>query len=217
MSNPTGEARAVRTAYALRAKEYIEVLGTLEVMSAVDRLAIATWARQVDGRIIDAGCGPGHWTDYLRDLGTEIVGVDIVPAFIESARSRFPDTTFKLGELNALPAESASLGGILAWYSVIHLSPTLLPATFQEFARCLAPGGKLLLGFFEGHRVEEFDHAVTTAHFWSVDEMTRLLADAGFEVTEVQTRIDPGARPHAAIAAQRAHGPSRRVQPNRRP
>lgn len=202
MTNPSGEAHAVRAAYALHAEEYIEVLGTLEVMSAVDRHAIAAWARQVDGRIIDAGCGPGHWSAYLRDLGAEIEGVDMVPAFIESARSRFPDTTFNLGELNPLPAESASLGGILAWYSVIHVSPALVPATIQEFARCLASGGKLLLGFFEGQHAEAFDHAVTTAYFWSVDEMTRVLADAGFEVTEVQTRIDPGARPHAAITAQ---------------
>lgn len=199
------ESQVVREAYESRAIEYTKVLGSIEAMSPVDLVAIEGWFRGIEGRIVDAGCGPGHWTAHLRNLGADIEGVDMVPAFIDGARSRFPETTFRLGDLDALPVQSASLAGILAWYSVIHLSPELLPATIQEFTRCLAPGGSLLLGFFEGQQVETFDHAVTTAYFWPVEEMARLLADAGFEITEVRTRADPGARPHAAIASQLNH------------
>ena len=202
MTDPASDARTVRAAYGLRAEEYIGALGSLEVMSPMDRAAIEEWARGIDGHLIDAGCGPGHWAAHLRDLGADIEGIDIVLAFIDSARARFPDARFRLGELDALPVESASLTGILAWYSVIHASPEQLPAIIREFARCLAPDGKILLGFFEGQQVVPFDHVVTTAYFWPVSEMTRLLEDAGFEVLGVQTRTDPGARPHAAIIAR---------------
>ncbi|MGO1735203.1 MAG: class I SAM-dependent DNA methyltransferase [Leucobacter sp.] len=203
--NTEYESHVVREAYESRAIEYTKVLGSIEAMSPVDLAAIEGWSRGIDGRIVDAGCGPGHWTAHLRDLGADIEGIDMVPAFIDGARCRFPDTTFSLGGLDALPVQSASLAGILAWYSVIHVSPELLPATIQEFARCLEPGGSLLLGFFEGQRVETFDHAVTTAYFWPLEEMARLLTDAGFEVTEVRTRTAPRARPHAAIVAQLSH------------
>lgn len=202
MTDPARDVQTVRAAYGLRAEEYIGALGSLEAMSPVDRAAIEEWARGIDGRLVDAGYGPGHWTAHLRDLGADIEGVDMVPAFIDSARVRFPDATFRLGELDALPVESASLAGILAWYSVIHASPAQLPAIIREFARCLAPDGNLLLGFFEGQHVVPFDHVVTTAYFWQVGEMTRLLEDAGFEVLSAQTRTDPGARPHAAIIAR---------------
>ncbi|MCW4464253.1 class I SAM-dependent methyltransferase [Glutamicibacter sp. MNS18] len=199
------ESQVVREAYESRATEYTKVLGSIEAMSPVDLAAIEGWSRGIDGRIVDAGCGPGHWTAHLRNLGADIEGIDMVPAFIDGARSRFPDTAFRLGDLDALPVKSASLAGILAWYSLIHVSPDLLSVTIQEFARCLEPGGRVLLGFFEGQKVEAFGHAVTTAYFWPVEEMARLLADARFEVTEVRTRADPGARPHAAIAAQLSH------------
>lgn len=202
MTRTGDEAQAVHEAYESRATEYIEVLGSIEAMSPVDQVAIEEWFRGIDGRIVDAGCGPGHWTAHLRGLGADIEGIDMVPPFIDSARRRFPDATFQLGDLETLPVESASLGGILAWYSVIHTSPERLPGILREFARCLAPSGKLLLGFFEGQQVEPFDHAVTTAYFWPVGEMMRIFADAGFEVLDVQTRTDPGSRPHAAMSAR---------------
>lgn len=199
------EPQVVREAYESRAIEYTRVLGTIEAMSPMDLAAIEGWSRGIDGRIVDAGCGPGHWTAHLRKLGADIEGIDMVPAFIDGARSRFPEATFRLGDLDALPVQSTSLAGILAWYSVIHVTPELLPGTIKEFARCLEPGGSLLLGFFEGQQVEAFDHAVTTAYFWPVQEMARLLVDAGFEVTDVRTRADPGARPRAAIASRLKH------------
>ncbi|UBH05001.1 methyltransferase [Leucobacter sp. Psy1] len=196
--------QVVREAYESRAIEYTKALGTIETMSPVDLAAIERWSRGIGGRIVDAGCGPGHWTAHLRNLGADIEGIDMVPAFIEGARRCFPGTTFRLGKLDALPVQAASLAGILAWYSVIHVSPELLPATIQEFVRCLEPGGSLLLGFFEGPQVESFDHAITTAYFWPVNELSRFLVGAGFEVIDVQMRTDPGVRPHAVIAAQLA-------------
>lgn len=48
-----------------------------------------------------------------------------------------------------------------------------------------------------------FDHAVTTAYFWPLDALARLVEEAGFTVTGRHARTDPGARPHGAIIARR--------------
>ncbi|MBD1544477.1 hypothetical protein G9E11_19985 [Arthrobacter sp. IA7] len=51
------------------------------------------------------------------------------------------------------------LAGILAWYSLIHFEPAELPLILGEFARCVKPGGSVLLGFFDGPAGEPFPHA----------------------------------------------------------
>ncbi|MFF8816770.1 MULTISPECIES: class I SAM-dependent methyltransferase [Leucobacter] len=190
-----------RVAYAGRAAEYVAALGDIEGMSPTDRAKIGAWALSLSGPVLDAGCGPGHWTAHLHDLGVEIAGIDMVTEFVASARARFPGVTFQEGTLGALPYPAGALTGILAWYSLIHAPPEQMPALLAEFARCLTPGGSLLVGFFDGPRIEAFDHAVTTAYFWPPAELCRALDSAGFTVVDVETRTDPGHRPHAAIVA----------------
>ena len=58
---------------------------------------IESWGGGVDGPILDAGCGPGHWTAHLSALGHEACGVDPVPAFVQIARREHPGTEYRLG------------------------------------------------------------------------------------------------------------------------
>ncbi|WP_246470940.1 class I SAM-dependent DNA methyltransferase [Saccharopolyspora phatthalungensis] len=177
----------------------------MEAVHDLDRQLVSRWAGEVSGRIIDAGCGPGHWTDFVRSQGCDVEGVDLVPALVEIARSRFLDVAFRVATLDDLGVPDRSVSGILAWYSIIHTAPEDVPGILGEFARCLPDGGSLLLGIFEGARVEPFPHAVTTAYFWSVEEISQRLADAGFRVEATESRVDPGNRPHAALRARRVH------------
>lgn len=194
---------AVREAYGSRAGEYRAAVGRIEKTHPADRELMASWAAGLQGPVVDAGCGPGHWTSFLSEQGIRIEGVDLVPEFIELAAGLFPGIRFSVGTLGNLKAEDGSLGGILAWYSLIHLDPSEVPAVLAEFARCLRPGGRLLLGFFEGPANERFNHAVVPAYFWPVDELAQHLVEAGFAPLETHRRTDPGRRPHAALAVRR--------------
>jgi SAM-dependent methyltransferase len=191
----------VRDAYAARAAEYTNLMGAIDDMSPVDRARIEAWADGIGGTILDAGCGPGHWTAHLHARRGRTEGLDLVSAFVDGARRRFPDVVFTLGSTRALPYADGSLGGILAWYSLIHEQPAEVPRVLGEFRRALAPGGGLLLGFFDGPARESFPHKVHTAYFWSIDAMAALLRDAGFTVVDSDARTDAGHRPHASIAA----------------
>lgn len=196
----------VRDAYAGRAEEYTALLGSMANTHESDQRLIAQWARDLRGAVIDAGCGPGHWTDFLKKRGVDAEGIDHVPAFIRQARKRFPTVPFRVASLDDLEVPDGYAAAILAWYSVIHLAPNDLPAVLREFARCIAPRGSLLLGFFEGDTVVPFPHAVTTAYFWPIGDMSTQLEAAGFHVHAVNTRTDPGKRSHAAIIAHRIDG-----------
>lgn len=193
----------VCAAYAERLDEYIEAVGRIEHAAATDRDYVLAWARGVDGRILDVGSGPGQWTDYLRRQGIDVEGVEPTEAFVEDARRRYPAARYRTGRAESLGVEGASIGGVLAWFSLIHIEPDGLPRALAEFARCLAPGGSVLIGFFDGAAREPFDHAVTTAYYWSVEALAELLDRAGFAVTDSHTRADSGVRPQGTIVASR--------------
>lgn len=187
--------------YSGRAEEYTQLFGSIEAMNPLDIQAIDSWAKSLSGEVVDAGCGPGHWTDYLHQQGLNVVGIDIAPAFIEQATQRFPDVSFRVCSLLELDVPDASIDGVLAWYSLIHLTPEVLPLALAEFARALRPGGQLMIGFFVGESGAPFDHKVTTAYFWSLETLASLLREAGFAVVSSENRLDPNVREHGAISA----------------
>ncbi|WP_341855062.1 class I SAM-dependent methyltransferase [Brachybacterium sp. GPGPB12] len=174
-------------------------------MAPADVRRIETWARTACGPPLDLGRGPGHWTAHLAALGHEVEGWDPVAEFVRSARDRRPGTAYRRAALADLEGHPGTWGGILAWYSLIHLEPAAMPGALAAPHRALRRGGTLLLGFFDGARQEPFDHAVAPAQDWPVGRMTELVEAAGFEVLDVETRTDPGARPHAAVHARAPH------------
>lgn len=192
-------------AYSRRAAEYVDLFGSMAAVHPSDRQLVATWADAVTGSVIDAGCGPGHWTDYLVQRGTVASGVDLSHDLVASARAHYPGVTFEVGDVDALGATTGSLGGLMSWYSLIHREPSTIQIPLTEFARVLRPGGGLLLGFFEGSAIEKFDHAVLGAYKWPVAELIREVASAGFDVVETHTRSGASERPrpHGAIVARR--------------
>ncbi|MET8688019.1 class I SAM-dependent methyltransferase [Streptomyces sp. NPDC004732] len=154
---------------------------------SLDRSMITAFADHVRadgaGTVAELGCGPGPVTALLRDLGLDAFGVDLSPAMIDLAREAYPDIRFEVGSMDALDLPDAALSGLVSWYSVIHTPPRELPPYFEEFHRVLAPGGHLLLAFFEaeGGPLTPFDHKVTTAYRWPIDDLAGLAAKSGFK------------------------------------
>lgn len=192
----------VRDAYACVADLYIALFGTSRQVPADDLALIGRHLSIRPGNVLDVGCGPGHLTAYLRSLGVDAMGIDLVPEFIAHAKATHPTGKYQLGSMKSLDVENDSVAGILAWYSLIHLPPEGLDGVLAEFGRVMTPAGTLVVGFFDGDEVAAFDHKVVTAYRWPVDEFSERLARAGF--TEVERQHRPGDdthRPHAAIAA----------------
>jgi SAM-dependent methyltransferase len=50
----------------------------------------------VSGRVLDIGCGAGRFMVWLRDLGHEVVGIDISPGAVEVCRRRGLPSTYPL-------------------------------------------------------------------------------------------------------------------------
>ncbi|WP_460960974.1 class I SAM-dependent DNA methyltransferase [Parasphingorhabdus pacifica] len=170
---------AVADRYADFARNGLDALPLDRAMLA----AFAELTRTADtGPVAELGCGPGQVAAHLRSLGLDIFGVDLSPNLIDLAREAYPDLRFEVGSMGALNLADGKLGGIVSWYSTIHAPPREIPPYFAEFRRVLAPGGTLLLAFFEseGGPVAAFDHKVVIAYRWPIDGLADLAREAGF-------------------------------------
>jgi SAM-dependent methyltransferase len=157
--------------------------------------------------VADLGCGPGHVTAHLSELGLPVFGVDVSPGMVEIARRTRPGLRFEVGSMTELNFGDAELGGIVAWWSIIHTPPELLSALFAEFHRTLAHGGHLLLGFHVGdERISlstAYGHEVGyDLYLLQPDHVATLLAGAGFTVT-ARLRYPGAKRPGACLLAQK--------------
>ncbi|MEV7043916.1 class I SAM-dependent methyltransferase [Amycolatopsis sp. NPDC051061] len=151
MSEPVYVTKT-RTAYDTVADSYAEMLKDALDASPWDRAMLGTFAELVgaSGPVADLGCGPGRLTGFLASLGLDVFGVDLSPGMVDAARRAHPQLRFEVGSLGALALDDGCLAGALAWYSLIHTPPELLPSTVSELARVLAPGGRLLTAFQVG-------------------------------------------------------------------
>lgn len=168
MSEP-GFLRAARVFYDAVATDYAERFRAALAAKPLDRALLAGFAELVQGvdglPVADLGCGPGNVTAHLHALGLRVFGVDLSPEMVALARRAHPGVRFHEGSMTALDLPDGALGGIVAWYSIIHFPEGQLPEVFAEFHRMLAPGGHVLLAFQVGqeplHVTEPFGHPVS--------------------------------------------------------
>lgn len=152
----------------------------------VDAFAGLVRAGGSNSPVVDAGCGPGQWTDHLDRAGIAAYGVDLSPAMITIARRYRPDLRYDVGSMLELGAANQSVAGILASFSLIHTPPDLLPLVLAEFARVIEPGGPLLIGVQiidtagpDGWA--PYDHKASPAYLWNLDALADRLRDHGFD------------------------------------
>ncbi|MFC3997577.1 class I SAM-dependent methyltransferase [Nocardiopsis sediminis] len=189
---------AARTFYDTIAADYAEwIRGELDA-KPLDRAMLAAFAELAGatGPIADVGCGPGRVTAHLDSLGVDAFGLDLSPQMVALARQAYPGLRFEEGSMTGLDLADASLGGIVAWYSIIHVPQDRLPAVFAEFHRVLAPGGRLLLAFQVGdeplHLENPMGHPVALDfHRQRPDHIAGLLEAAGITLTARLVR-EPG-------------------------
>jgi SAM-dependent methyltransferase len=106
-------------------------------------------------RVLDAGCGPGHYAEELLRRDAEVVAVDVTPAMVELARQRVGDrATVMLANLEQPLdfAEDASFDLVLCPLTLDYVEDWA--PLFAEFFRVLRPGGVLV--YSHGHPMTDY-------------------------------------------------------------
>ncbi|HEX8983372.1 MAG TPA: class I SAM-dependent methyltransferase [Ktedonobacterales bacterium] len=201
------EHDATRSSYNRLAAEYARRMADELAHKPLDRQLLDAFASATEGLICDLGCGPGQVAGYLYERGCEVVGVDLSDAMVEEARRLHPGLRFLQADMRQLPFEDGALGGIVAFYSLIHLPTDELPVALRELRRVLREGGSLLVTIHCGSEVRHFDTLWDEPvnldfRFFTPQAMRDLLMDAGFTIVSVTER-EP--YPEVEVETQRAY------------
>jgi len=97
-------------------------------------------------RLLEVGCGTGHWTAFFSRRGFSVTGVDISPDMVRVARGkRIPGVRLQVADAHRLPFADGRFD-VTAAVAVLEFvrDPQ---AVLREMARCTRrPGGVILVG-----------------------------------------------------------------------
>lgn len=108
----------------------------------------AGWVPLGERRVIEVGSGTGSELAWLIQLGarpSNLVGVDLLPHRVATARHAYPDIDFREGNAESLPFPDGSFDLVMA----ITIFSSILDASMAhnvgaEISRVIKPGGGLL-------------------------------------------------------------------------
>lgn len=201
---------AVRASYDAVAEAYAEGIFDELDGKPFDRAFLTDVARRAPGPVLDVGCGPGHVTAFLAAAGADAAGVDLSPGMVAVARQRCPGLRFEVADMRALTARD--LGGIVCFYSLIHIPPAEWAAVLRGFREALRPGGLVAVAGHIGdhllHLEDWWGHAVDVSfQFMAPERLAEAAEDAGLLIESVQTR---GPYPEVEHPSQRVYLLARR-------
>ena len=165
---------------------------------------------QPGSRLLDAGCGPGHFAIAFAERGCVVDGIDISPQMIERARANAAATgveiTFAVGDLAAIDAPDATYDAIAARMA-LQFSPHL-SAVLDEFERAGNPDARFWLsvpGSLAPMYRDSWKRFVAPepppVNFIVPWELTRLLDERGWQIHEQWGSYDSIAVAGSNVAA----------------
>jgi len=162
-------------------------LSTLDYRYGVAKRCRMITRRKRPGRILDVGCGVGHFLNGMKQRGWQAFGTEVSARAAAYARERFGLKVF-VGQLEEAEFPAAYFDAITLWHVLEHLHDPL--ATLKEINRLLKNDGFLVFSIPNWHSVD----ARLFGKYWVGLDMPRhlftfprpaleeLLAKAGFKI-----------------------------------
>ena len=122
--------------------------------------------------VLDAGCGTGRVGIEIARRGIEVVGVDVDPRMLDTARLKAPHIPWHLGDISTIDLGRTFDAIVMAGNVMIFVTPGTEGAVLKNMARHLSPSGVLIAGF-----------QISMAYL-DLDSYDRLAEEAGLTLTE---------------------------------
>jgi len=143
------------------------------------------------GSVLDAGCGTGRVGRELARRGMDVVGVDIDPGMLATARAKGPGVPWHEADLATLSLGRAFDAVVMAGNVMIFVAPGSEERVVASMAAHLAPGGRLIAGFqiqpgrlaVEAYDAFAIGAGLTLEERWATWDCVPWVAGGGYAVS----------------------------------
>jgi ubiquinone/menaquinone biosynthesis C-methylase UbiE len=145
-------------------------------------------------RVVDLGAGPGFDTVLLGERGLRAVGIDFSMGMLRAGRREFAAGRIQ-GDARRIPLATASVDGVWAKASLLHLQRDDVAVALTDVRRILRPGGMLFVSLKagDGEATETDRYGLPRFfHYWTDGALDAALDAHGFAVLRRTT--DQGER-----------------------
>ncbi len=99
------------------------------------------FAWQGEGKLLDYGCGAGSYLLRMKQLGWDVIGMDMSPIAVETCRKQGLDVFQGISPAQTFSPES--FDAVTLWHVIEHVPSPF--KTLRDVHSILRPGGKLIL------------------------------------------------------------------------
>ena len=141
-----------------------------------------------ESRILEVGCGTGHWLNVLKAFKANVMGLDFSSGMLARARTSSPEMALIRGTAQHLPFPDASFDKVFCINAIHHFPDK--PAYLREVRRLLRPGGRMLTigldphsGVDQWHVYDYFQESleIDKQRYPSSKQLLAWMIEAGFK------------------------------------
>ena len=118
----------------------------------LEKKAVSRYLQQnaQGGKLLEVGCGTGHWSQFFSDCGFAVTGVDVSERMIKIAQGKnIASVAFQIADGHSLPFADNSFDVTAAITTLEFAGNAEL--VLKEMLRCTRkPSGQLLIGVLNG-------------------------------------------------------------------
>lgn len=158
------------------------------------QIAVAQWLigrLPPDARVLDVGCGTGLPTArQLVAAGADVTGIDISPVMLSLARANVPEAAFLLVDATEMDVALGLFDAVVAFFSLLMLPRSEIPAALAALRGVLRPGGWLVLSMVEADLddvpISFLGVSVHVTGYFE-ERLHRVVSEAGFRIVVQET------------------------------
>jgi ubiquinone/menaquinone biosynthesis C-methylase UbiE len=153
-----------------------------------------------NSKILDIGCGPGHYSKYFDKCGYDVTGIDFSNSMISIARKLCTNVNFVQKDMRNLDFKEKSFDALWVCASFPHIPKIHSYSILNDFKRLLKKNGILFINAIIGNEDYRIENSCETNTIFegvgryfqwypNKETVSNMLREVGFKVDKTSERI----------------------------